>query len=124
MTAWQLLADGGVLIVPALVVEGAPPTLTPGGLLGFGYLCAVATALGFTAWFTGLRHLGTGAVGLIGLLNPVTGVLLGTLLAGEALTGRRHLGLALVLVGVLLGQPAVARRIAPPSWTPEGVGGR
>ncbi len=40
-------------------------------------------------------------VGLVGLLNPVTGVLLGTLLAGELLTWRQALGIALVLGGIL-----------------------
>jgi probable blue pigment (indigoidine) exporter len=45
---------------------------------------------------------------LIGLLNPVTGVLLGTLVAGELLSARQALGVALVLVGVLLGQPTAS----------------
>ena len=31
----------------------------------------------FVAWFAGLKHLEAGTVGLIGLLNPVTGVLVG-----------------------------------------------
>ena len=48
-------------------------------------------------------------VGLVGLLNPVTGVLLGSLVAGDALTSRQSVGLALVLVGVLIGQPMTAR---------------
>lgn len=124
VTAWQLVAGGGVLVVPALLVEGAPPALTTGGLLGFGYVSVVATALAFAAWFTGLRHLDAGTVGLIGLLNPVTGVLLGVLLADEALTARQGLGLVLVLAGVLLGQPSVARRIAPPPRTPDRVDAR
>ncbi|MEV0678872.1 EamA family transporter [Actinosynnema sp. NPDC050436] len=39
----------------------------------------------------------------------VTGVVLGMAVAGESLTARHGLGLALVLVGVLLGQPAAQR---------------
>jgi len=44
----------------------------------------VATALAYLAWFTGLQRLPAATVGLIGLLNPVTGVLLGTLSGGPA----------------------------------------
>ncbi|MFI0785911.1 DMT family transporter [Streptomyces lydicus] len=104
-TAWQLIAGGLLLLPVAVAVEGAPPALDAPAVLGFGYVTVVATAVAFAAWFAGLRHLPAGTVGLVGLLNPATGVLLGTLLAGEALTARQLCGLALVLTGILLGRP-------------------
>ncbi|MFD8734089.1 EamA family transporter [Streptomyces sp. NPDC059618] len=104
-TAWQLIAGGVFLLPVAAVAEGAPPALSGPTLLAFGYVTLIATALAFVAWFTGLRHLPTGTVGLIGLLNPVTGVLLGTVVAGEVLTLRQLGGLVLVLAGVVLGGP-------------------
>ncbi|WP_329207933.1 DMT family transporter [Streptomyces sp. NBC_00683] len=108
-TSWQLIA-GGLLLLPfAVVVEGAPPHLDAPALLGFGYVSVVATALAFAAWFAGLRHLPAATVGLVGLLNPVTGVLLGTVIAGEVLTVRQLCGLVLVLAGVLLGRPVVRK---------------
>ncbi|MFE2016894.1 EamA family transporter [Streptomyces sp. NPDC059499] len=108
-TSWQLIA-GGLLLLPfAVVVEGAPPHLDAPALLGFGYVSVVATALAFAAWFAGLRHLPAATVGLVGLLNPVTGVLLGTVIAGEVLTVRQLGGLVLVLAGVLLGRPVVRK---------------
>ena len=83
--------------------------------LGFLYVTVIATALAFAAWFAGLRHLDAGTVGLVGLLNPVTGVLLGTLLAGELLTWRQLLGMALVLGAILFGRAAPrARRTRRP----------
>ncbi|WP_381789746.1 EamA family transporter [Streptomyces niveus] len=109
LTSWQLIAGGTVLVPVAIAVEGAPPALDGGALLGFAYISGVATALAFAAWFTGLRHLSAGTVGLIGLLNPVTGVLLGTLVAGDTLTGRQGAGLVLVFLGIVLGQPGMAR---------------
>jgi probable blue pigment (indigoidine) exporter len=112
LTAWQLIAGGIVLAPIAVAVEGAPPTLDGHAVAGFGYVSVVATAVAFAAWFTGLRHLPTGTVGLIGLLNPVTGVLLGTLVAGETLAPQQLCGLVLVFAGVLLGQPAAARVLA------------
>jgi probable blue pigment (indigoidine) exporter len=103
-TAWQLLA-GGLLVLPvALIVEGPPPALDGPALAGFAYVTVVATALAFVAWFAGLRHLPAGTVGLIGLLNPVTGVVLGAVVAGEVLTGRQLAGLAIVLAGIAIGQ--------------------
>ena len=105
LTSWQLIAGGMVLLPVAVAVEGAPPALAGPALLAFGYVTIIATAVAFAAWFTGLRHLSAATVGLIGLLNPITGVLLGTLLAGETLTAQQSWGLLLVLTGILLGQP-------------------
>ncbi|MEU7728778.1 EamA family transporter [Streptomyces sp. NPDC040724] len=108
-TAWQLLGGGLLLLPLAVVLEGAPPRLDGPALAGFGYVTVVATAVAFAAWFAGLRHLPAGTVGLLGLLNPVTGVLLGTAVSGESLGPLQLCGLALALTGVLLGRPAAAR---------------
>jgi probable blue pigment (indigoidine) exporter len=128
LTAWQLIA-GGLLLAPAAVaVEGAPPALDGTAVLGFVYVSVVATALAFWAWFEGLRRLDAGTVGLVGLLNPVTGVLLGTVVAAESLGARQLLGLALVFGGILIGQPALgtrfSRRRASVADAPRGSAGR
>jgi len=91
-------------------VHGAPPQLGIQAAAGFGYVSLVATAAAYLAWFTGLRQLPASSVGLIGLLNPVTGVLLGTLLAAESLGLQSILGMGLVLGGVLLGLANGSRR--------------
>ncbi|MEU9289518.1 EamA family transporter [Streptomyces sp. NPDC048275] len=112
-TAWQLTAGSLFLLPAAAVVEGPPPALSTPAVLAFGYVALVATALAFAAWFTGLRHLPAGTVGLIGLLNPVTGVLLGTAVAAEVLTVQQLCGLVLVLAGVVLGRPRrTGRRVS------------
>jgi probable blue pigment (indigoidine) exporter len=103
-TAWQLVAGGLLLLPAAVAVEGGPPPMDARTLPAFAYLAVVCTAIAFVAWFTGLRHLHAGTVGVVGLLNPVTGVLLGTGLAAEVLSGRQVAGIVLVLVGVLAGQ--------------------
>lgn len=109
LTAWQLIAGGAVLLPVAAATEGPPPALDGSAIFGFGYVTLVATALAFAAWFTGLRHLSAGAVGLIGLLNPITGVLLGATIAGETLAPKQVCGLVLVFLGILLGQPVALR---------------
>jgi probable blue pigment (indigoidine) exporter len=120
-TAWQLVGGGVVLLPFAVASEGAPPHLDGHALLAFGYVTVLATAVAFAAWFTGLRHLGAGAVGLVGLLNPVTGVLLGAFVAGDRLSGHQFIGLALVLVGVVIGQPATGRFISRARRTAAGA---
>lgn len=127
-TSWQLVA-GGIMLVPvAAAVEGAPPQLDGAAILSFVYVIVIATALAYAVWFGGFRHLPAGTVGLIGLLNPVTGVLLGTLLAREVLTAQQLVGLGIVAVGILLGQPIVrglvARRRTTVGRTPTGRGRR
>ncbi|SHM48585.1 DMT family transporter [Streptomyces yunnanensis] len=107
-TSWQLIAGGLVVLPLAVVREGAPPDLDAGAILGFAYVTVVATAVAFAAWFAGLRHLPAATVGLVGLLNPVTGVLLGTVVAEEPLTLQQICGLVLVLFGIVLGQPIAA----------------
>jgi probable blue pigment (indigoidine) exporter len=109
-TSWQLIAGGITLLVVAVAVEGAPPALDPAAAIGFAYVSVVATAVAFVAWFSGLRHLRAGTVGLIGLLNPVTGVLLGIVLASEALTLRQGGGIALVFAGIVVGNAEPRRR--------------
>jgi probable blue pigment (indigoidine) exporter len=109
LTAWQLVAAGLILAPVAATLEGAPPRVDATTLLAYGYVSIVGTAVAFVAWFTGLRHLGAGTVGLVGLLNPVTGVILGTLVVGELLSVRQILGVVVILAAVTLGQPGFSR---------------
>lgn len=114
MSAWQLVGGSLLLIPVAILVEGAPPALTPSSALGFAYLTVIATAVAYVAWFTGLRRLPAGVVGVVGLLNPVTGVALGVALAGEAFGLSQGIGLALVLGGIALGSlPPLRKRRTP-----------
>lgn len=109
--AWQL-TTGSVLLVPvALLVEGAPPSPDLPMAMGLLFGTVVATALAYGAWFHGLDRLPAGTVGLIGLLNPVTGAAVGIGVAGESFGSLQVAGALLVLGGIAAG---VARR-APSS---------
>ncbi|WP_307827905.1 EamA family transporter [Nocardioides sp. SYSU D00038] len=119
-TAWQLVAGGLVLLPVALLVEGAPPSLGLTDLAGFAWLGLAGTVLAYVVWFRGLRELPAAAVGLVGLLNPVSGTVVGIVLAHEAFGPTQALGMTLVLLGVLAGQPAFAARLRR-RRTPVGV---
>ncbi|MGZ4453962.1 MAG: DMT family transporter, partial [Nocardioides sp.] len=98
----------GVLLVPvALAVEGTPPHLDARAIGGFAWIGLAGTVLAYLAWFNAMRRLPAAAVSLVGLLNPVTGTVIGVALAGEAFTATHALGTALVLGGIVLGQPAI-----------------
>lgn len=107
LTAWQLMGGGLVLLPVALLVEGPLPSYDGPAIAALAYVGLFSTALAYLAWFGGLKNLPAGTTGLIGLLNPVTGVVLGTLLAGEVLEGQQAIGMGLVLLGILLGQPII-----------------
>ena len=110
MTAWQLVLGGLVLGAAALAIEGAPPAMDAGSAAGFAFTSLVATALAYLCWFGGLARLRAATVGVVGLLNPVTGVLLGALVAGETITVAQLGGIVLVLGGILAASWTPARR--------------
>lgn len=101
--AWQLTFGGLMLLPVALAVEGLPPAFDATTLAGFAYLTLVATALAYVVWFTGLRELSPATIGLIGLLNPLSGALLGVLAGGERLSVAQAVGIALIAAGILIG---------------------
>ena len=111
MTSWQLVAGGGVLALAAALVEGAPPALDARAASGFAFTSLVATAIAYLCWFGGLARLRAATVGVIGLLNPVTGVLLGALVADERFTAAQVAGIALVLAGILTASQSRTRRL-------------
>ncbi|MDH0117801.1 EamA family transporter [Rhizobium pusense] len=103
-TAWQLMAGGIELLVVAALIEGSLPPLSGTAFAAFSYISLIATAFAYVCWFTGFRHLPAATVGIIALLNPVTGVMLGVLLASEPLTIIQAAGIGLVLTSIAIGR--------------------
>lgn len=115
-TAWQLLVGGGGLLLVAALTAGPPPRVGPVTVLAYLYVALVATALAFVCWFAGLARLGVAQVGVVGLLNPVTGVLLGVAVAHERLGAAQVVGIVVVLVAVVaVNRPDRARGVPLPT---------
>lgn len=112
LVSWQLVGGGLLLLPVALVVEGGPPPVDVPAALGLLWLAGAGTVVAYACWFHGLSRMPAGAVGLIGLLNPVVGTLLGVVVAGELFGPTQALGMALVLGGVVAGQPVVTDAVA------------
>jgi probable blue pigment (indigoidine) exporter len=108
-TAWQLTAGGLVLLPVALLAAPELPALTADNLLGLAWLGLVGAAATYVLWFRGIARLGPASVAPLGLLSPVTAVILGWALLGQALGPWQLLGMAVVAGSVWLGQRVAAR---------------
>ncbi len=111
LVSWQLVVGGLILLPLGLLIEGPPPALDLGAAAGLLWIGGAGTILAYICWFHGLRSMPAGAVALVGLINPVVGTLLGIVIAAEVFGAAQALGVALVLAGVLGGQPAVAQAV-------------
>ena len=74
---------------------------------------AVAAVVAYALWFRGIARLPSVAVSSLGLLSPVTAVLLGWALLGQAMTGVSLVGMLVVLASILAVQWAMSRPVPP-----------
>lgn len=107
-TGWQLLAGGLMLLPPALLIDPPLPALGGSQVLGYAYLCLAGALLAYGLWFRGLSRLSPVAVSSLGLLSPLTAVILGWALLGQSMRGWSLLGLVTVFGSVLAVQWAQA----------------
>ncbi len=100
-TGWQLLVGGLVLTPIAIGFEPPLPALEPRHLAGFAYLCVVGAMVSYPLWFRGIAKLSPRAVAPLGLLSPLTAIILGWIVLHQAVSLRTGLGMAIVLGAVL-----------------------
>ena len=112
-TGWQLLA-GGIMLAPvAWVVDPPLPVLTATHVAGYLYLSLVGALLSYALWFRGVARQPAVAVSSLLLLSPVTAVVLGWALLGQAMRGLSLVGMLVVLASVLAVQWAMSRPTTP-----------
>ncbi|UAB88234.1 EamA family transporter [Ruegeria sp. SCSIO 43209] len=111
LAAWQLSA-GGLLLMPlAYLFEPALPPLKSQFFTGIAYLTLIGAALTYILWFRGVSRIEPGAVSALGFLSPLSAVVIGWMLLGQALTPTQIAGAGVVLTAIWLGQRA--GRISP-----------
>lgn len=109
LTGWQL-AIGGAMLAPVAWLHDAPlPALSISQVGAYAYLSLAGALLAYALWFRGVSRLPTVAVASLGLLSPLTAVLLGWALLGQAMTGMAFFGLAVVLASVFAVQWTMTR---------------
>ncbi len=93
-----------VVLAPVAVLGGGAdafePLATGRGLLMALHLGLVATTLSYALFTRGVKHTAVATATLLSLAEPVTAVILGVVVIGEALTATAAGGVALLLVGV------------------------
>jgi probable blue pigment (indigoidine) exporter len=89
------------------------PALTPTHIAGYLYLSLAGALVAYALWFRGIARLPSVAVSSLGLLSPVTAVLLGWALLGQAMTGVSLVGMLVVLASILAVQWAMSRAVPP-----------
>ncbi|GHF52340.1 EamA family transporter [Seohaeicola zhoushanensis] len=121
-TAWQLSAGGLILLPLALIVEPALPPLTMTNLAGLTWLGLIGAAVTYALWFRGVARIEPGAVSMLGMMSPVTAVLLGWVVLDQSLSLLQGIGAAIVLGSVYGGQRANrlgAAAVARPTGLPR-----
>ncbi|MBB5019523.1 putative blue pigment (indigoidine) exporter [Chitinivorax tropicus] len=107
-TGWQLFL-GGLMLVPVAGLMDPPlPNLTTQNVLGYTYLSIFGALIAYFLWFRGIARLPSVAASSLGLLSPVTAVLLGWAFLEQAMRGQSLVGLVVVLASILLVQLSAA----------------
>lgn len=116
LAGWQLTAGGLVLLVPALLIEGAPSHIDAPTLGGYLWLGVVGTLVAYSVWFNNLQYLPVTATALLGVISPLVAALVGVVLNGESLNAIQVSGFILALLAMVAGQlspqPLTSRRRA------------
>lgn len=110
LTGWQLLIGGLMLAPVAWLADGPLPALTLSQFSAYAYLSLAGALIAYALWFRGVARLPTVAVASLGLLSPLTAVVLGWVLLSQSMTGSALAGLLVVLASVLAVQWTAARR--------------
>ncbi len=103
-TSWQLTAGGLLLLPIALWLEPALGPLSVSNLFGLIYLGFIGAVITYVLWFRGIARLEPHIVSALGFLSPVSAVLLGWVILGQALDSWQLLGILIVLGSVWLSQ--------------------
>ncbi|WP_323778670.1 EamA family transporter [Leisingera sp.] len=109
-TAWQLTAGGLLLLPVTLWMVPELPVFTAANIAGLAYMSLIGGALTYILWFRGLARIEPSQVSLLGVLSPLSAVILGWLLLGETLTPNQMLGAVLALFSLWLGQSRLRLR--------------
>jgi drug/metabolite transporter (DMT)-like permease len=104
-TAIEMLAGGALLLLLGTVLgewrDLDLARVAPSSWVGLGYLLVMGSLVAFSTYVWLLRHAEVAKVATYAYVNPVVAVLLGWLLAGEALTARIALAAAVIVAGVV-----------------------
>lgn len=103
-TAWQLTAGGLLLIPVTLWAVPEVPRFTAENILGLIYMSLIGGAFAYMLWFRGISRIDPSVASLLGVLSPLSAVILGWVWMQETLGPYQMIGAALALFSLWLGQ--------------------
>lgn len=106
---WKMAIGGLILLGPALVFESHFPPLSLTQWAGYAYLSLIGTVLAYVIWFRGLSILSPVSVTSLGLLSPLTAMLLGWIFKNESMDLTQSICIALVLACIVILQISTSR---------------
>lgn len=122
-TAAGQVSASALLLLPVMLLVDEPWRLEMPGAASWGAVLGVAllsTALAYILYFRILAAAGATNLLLVTFLIPVSAILLGVLVLGEALLPRHLLGMALIGAGLALIDGRLPRRLAA-GWRPRAA---
>lgn len=93
---------GGLLLMPVLLVTGAPILASTEGVVVAAYMALVPMFLGYVLFGLGLARVPASTATTITLTEPAVAAVLAVLIVGERLSSLGWVGLALVAVVLLI----------------------
>lgn len=93
----------------AWLVDTPLPKLTVLQVSAYAYLSLAGALLAYASWFRGITRLPPVAVASLGLLSPLTALLLGWIVLGQSMSSTAMVGLVLVLASILALQLTATR---------------
>lgn len=118
VTATGQISASAVLMIPLALVIEQPWTLATPGMPTIAALVAIAlisTALAYIIFFRILASAGATNLMLVTFLIPVSAILLGWLFLEEVLAPQHFIGMATIVVGLILIDGRLPKRLLRPS---------
>ena len=106
----QLLTTTIVVVLFSLMTRRIPAAIDRGSLFPILWLGLINTGLGCYLYFSSINGISAQSVGILGYLEPLSGVLLSAALLGERMSPLQILGAALILLGALFSELCFKRK--------------
>lgn len=120
----SVFGAGGVLLLPVLIITGAPLLATPQSMAVGAYMAIIPMFLGYFAFGYGLSKIPASSATTITLTEPAVATILAVLIVGERLTpigwvGLGIFGVVLLILALAPAKPARTSVVPSKSGTPD-----
>lgn len=102
ITAGSIVIALPLFILNCVLASGWPETIPLRSALSILYLGLIGSAIGFPLYFYLLKNLAPERVAIVTLITPVSALMLGVILNGEAISSKVVIGTLFILTGLAI----------------------